>query len=184
MAKKIALFSILSVLLVFSVSSAITLHNANVSIEGVESSKEVVLQIIEEPEKTELIDSSYALQRVMLTNCGEKAWVRIQRTYERSGSMSSSIQFFEKPSLDCFSSQDGYIYFMRPLDAGESISWKEYITLPEELRDYSNSELCSTLRADGVQSIAFFPDFTQDNPWGFVVPEKAIEKTGGYHEVV
>lgn len=184
MAKKIVVLSVLSLVLVFSVTSAITFHNANVIIEGVESSKEVVLQIVEEPEKTEVIDSSYAIQRVTLTNCGEKAWVRIERTYERNGGLASCIQFFEKPALDCFPSQDGYIYFMRPLEAGESISWKEYITIPEELRDCSNAQLCSTLHADGVQNIAFSPDFTLDNPWGFVLPERAAEKKGDFHEVV
>lgn len=168
--KRSSLAVVLCVLLIACVALAEVVKEASILIASVETSSQVRIEVEEVSSQKSIIGDDVVLQEVKLTNTGIAAWVRVKRTLERGANKVNSISFAELPPLAYLEKADGYLYFVEPLLANTTISWKEYIEVSEAERDYSNTNLYSELVAEGVQEAFFTPDFASDTPWAHVQP--------------
>jgi len=109
-----------------------------------------------------------------IENFGENCYVRVKIKY-----IDANIDF--KNYITNFSNSlekhGEYYYYNKVLNPKEKIQLFDTIKIPDNISNEDNSEIPLEIIAEAVQEKNFIPDYSKENPWGDIIPEKRIDNT-------
>lgn len=83
-------------------------------------------------------------------------------------------------SADWVNGSDGYFYYTKDIQIGESIQFFESVSFPKEWTERSSEQTCQLdVTAEAVQAANFQPDFMKEQPWGDTEIELCLHENDG-----
>ena len=105
-----------------------------------------------------------------IENIGESCFVRIKINY-----IDDTVDFMD--FISGFSSNwekyGDYYYYNKVLNSNENVEIFKTIKIPDSINT-NNESIVLTIIAEAVQERNFNPDYSSNNPWGDIVPQKSI----------
>lgn len=109
-----------------------------------------------------------------IENFGEKCYVRVKIKYiDDTINLDDYITNFSN-SLE---KHGEYYYYNKVLNPEEKLQLFDTIKIPDNISNEDNSEIPLEIIAEAVQEKNFIPDYSKENPWGDIIPEKRIDNT-------
>ena len=106
-----------------------------------------------------------------IENIGESCFVRIKINYfDDSTDFTDYVTGFTSD----WQKYGDYYYYDKLLMPNEKIDIFNTIKIPDSINNSNNGSIVLTIIAEAVQERNFSPDYSLNNPWGDVVPQKSI----------
>lgn len=112
---------------------------------------------------------------VSIRNEGEPAWIRAKVDFitRAEVNLTNDDATFLKGWIY---KPDGYWYWPKEVQTGETVKWMDSIHIPDEWRSdqVAATEFTAHVQADAVQTRHFEPNFNSDDPWFGTVIETSL----------
>ena len=107
-----------------------------------------------------------------IDNLGEGCYVRVKIKYiDENLDINDYITSFSN-DLEKYGE---YYYYNKVLKTGEKLQLFDTIRIPENISNVGNIEIPLEIIAEAVQEKNFKPDYSKEDPWGGIKPEKRID---------